>query len=113
MPISSRSFMEPPFPVERALLEFGRNLRTARLRRNLTIEEVARKLGVGRHVVANAEHGKHTTGIAVYVGLLWVYDMVDQINGLADPDQDEEGRLLARAREPRRARIPSAVANDF
>ena len=31
----------PPYPVEQAMQRLGANLRTARLRRNLTIEQVA------------------------------------------------------------------------
>jgi len=34
----------PPYPVEKALKKLGANLRTARLRRNLTIQEVAEKI---------------------------------------------------------------------
>ncbi len=36
----------------------GANPRTARPRRNLAIEDVTAKIGVGRHVVADAERGK-------------------------------------------------------
>jgi hypothetical protein len=37
----------PPYPVEQAIKRLGANLRTARLRRNLTIEEVGEKIGTG------------------------------------------------------------------
>lgn len=33
----------PPYPVDQALKTLGSNLRTARLRRNLSIEDVAAK----------------------------------------------------------------------
>jgi len=35
----------PPYAVEKALHRLGANLRIARLRRNLTIEDVAEKIG--------------------------------------------------------------------
>lgn len=35
----------PPYAVEQALERLGANLRTARLRRNLTIDNVAGKIG--------------------------------------------------------------------
>ncbi len=44
-----------PYQVERSLKKLGADLKTARLRRNLTIEEVAQKIGTGRFVVADAE----------------------------------------------------------
>jgi transcriptional regulator with XRE-family HTH domain len=48
----------PPYQVEQALKRMGEDLRTARLRRNLTIAEVARKIGTGPRAVMNAEKGK-------------------------------------------------------
>ena len=44
-------------------------LRTARLRRNLTIQDVADKIGTGPRAVADTEKGKSSTGIVVYVAL--------------------------------------------
>lgn len=103
----------PPYQVEQTLKTLGGNLRTARLRRNLSIEDVAAKIGVGRHVVANAEKGKPSTGIAIYVGLLWAYGLTGQLAIVADPDTDEEGRLLAKRSERVHARSSGALDNDF
>ncbi len=102
-----------PYPVEQALKTLGANLRTARLRRNKTIEDIAAKIGVGRHVVADAENGKPSTGIAIYAGLLWAYGLTEQLSDVADPDADEEGQLLAKPNERLRARSPKTLDNDF
>jgi transcriptional regulator with XRE-family HTH domain len=40
----------------------GGNLRTARLRRDLTINEAAEKIGTGSRAVSDAERGKPSTG---------------------------------------------------
>ena len=48
----------PPFPVDQATKTLGANLRNARLRRNLSIQEVAQKIGTGPRAVADAEKGK-------------------------------------------------------
>jgi transcriptional regulator with XRE-family HTH domain len=103
----------PPYQVEQALTALGRNLRTARLRRNLTIEDVAGKIGVGRRVVADAERGKPSTGVAVYVALLWALGLIDQLADVADPSRDEEGQTLALARERTQARRKRTLNNDF
>ena len=103
----------PPHPVEAALKACGRNLRIARVRRRLTLAEVAEKLGVGRRVVADAERGKPSTGIAVYLGLLWTYGLLDQFAGVADPLADIEGQALALAHEPTQARRKRTLDNDF
>src|SRR5258708_4895952 len=56
----------PPYEVEAALKKLGADLRTARLRRNLTSEEAAQKIGTSRFMVADAEKGKPSTNVAVY-----------------------------------------------
>lgn len=94
----------PPYPVERALKRLGKNLRTARIRRNLTIEEVAEKIGAGPRAIAAAEGGKTSTGVAVFVALLWAYGLLDPFSELADPARDAEGLTLSLSREPSRAR---------
>lgn len=103
----------PPYPVETALRTLGANLRTARLRRRLTTQEMATKIGVGRDTVAEAERGKPSTAVAVYVALLWALGLVDQMADLADPAADREGLALAMGREPRRARPKETLDNDF
>ncbi len=101
-----------PYEVESSLIALGSHLKLARLRRNLSIAEVAEKIGVSRFVVADAEKGKPTTGIAIYAALLWAYDLIDQLKGLADPTRDEEGAALALGRERLNAGR-SRVDNDF
>ena len=103
----------PPYPVEQSLKRLGANLRTARLRRNLTIEELAAKIGTGVRAVADAEHGKPSTGIAVYAALLWALDLLGPLADLAAPERDEDGQTLARARERARARPDRGLDNDF
>ncbi len=103
----------PPYPVQNAIDRVGANLRTARLRRNLSIVDVAEKIGTNRRVVSDAEHGKPTTGIAIYVALLWVYGLVDQFSEVADPLTDQEGITLSMAQERTKARKPGTLDNDF
>jgi transcriptional regulator with XRE-family HTH domain len=99
----SHLMTSPPYGVERALKALGSNLRTARLRRNIPVTELAERIGVGRRVVSDAERGKPSTGVAVYVALLWALGLSAQLEELADPARDEEGRVLAGERERSRA----------
>ena len=103
----------PPFSVEQAIKRLGGNLRTARLRRNLTIEDVADKIGTGPRAVSDAEQGKITTGVAVYTALLWAYDLLRPMEFLADPSTDEEGLALSMHRERARAERPEELDSDF
>jgi DNA-binding XRE family transcriptional regulator len=103
----------PPYQVEQTLKKLGGDLRTARLRRNLTSEEVAQKIGTSRFAVADAEKGKPSTNVAVYAALLWAYGLIDRLADLADPSKDEEGTRLSLSREPARARHRRTLSNDF
>jgi len=103
----------PPYPVEQALKRLGMDLRTARLRRNLTIKNVAEKIGTGPRATSDAEKGKPSTGIAVYVALLWAYDLLSGFTEVADPASDEEGQALALSKERSRARMTGELDDDF
>jgi hypothetical protein len=102
-----------PYEVERSLKKLGADLKTARLRRNFTIQEVAQKIGTSRFAVADAEKGKPSTNVAVYAALLWTYGLVDRLADVAEPGNDEVGARLALAREPARASHRRKLSNDF
>jgi transcriptional regulator with XRE-family HTH domain len=91
----------------------GANLRTARLRRNLTIGDVAVKIGTGPKPVSDAEKGKASTSAAVYIALLWAYDLLRPMEGIADPTSDHEGLALASSRERIRARETTELDDEF
>ncbi|MDZ4836967.1 MAG: XRE family transcriptional regulator [Candidatus Melainabacteria bacterium] len=91
----------------------GQNLRIARIRRNLTIADVAERIGTGPRPVMDAEKGKGSTGFVVYAALLWLYDQLGQLEGVADPTQDFEGLVLESARARSRASKPRGLDNDF
>ena len=103
----------PPYAVEQAIKTLGANLRTARLRRNLTIAEAAEKIGTGPRAVADAEKGKPGAGIATYMALLWTYDLLESAAALADPATDEEGLMLELSSGRVRARRKEELDNDF
>jgi transcriptional regulator with XRE-family HTH domain len=103
----------PPYPVEQAIKRLGVNLRTARLRRNLTIKDVAQKIGTGPRAVMDAEKGKPATGMVVYTALLWTYDLLGPLSELADPARDEEGLTLELSSGRVRARSRKELDSDF
>ena len=113
--MSSRNALlnTPPYPVEQAISRLGQSLRTARIRRSFTIREVADKIGTGPRAIMDAEKGKASTGIGIYVALLWVYDLLPPFNEVANPTQDEQGMRLDAAKEKTRARRSVGLDNDF
>ncbi len=103
----------PPYPVEKNIKRLGANLRIARLRRNMTIEEAGEKIGTGPRAVSDAEKGKVSTGIAVYTALLWAYNLLGPMSELANPALDEEGLSLSLSEERTRARAKEDLDDDF
>lgn len=106
MTARNKLLTEPPGPVSQSLKRLGADLRTARLRRNLTIEDVAARIGTGHRAVADAEHGKASTSMAVYTAMLWALELLDQLDEVARPDRDAEGQNLTLSRNRERARSP-------
>ncbi len=103
----------PPAAVENVLKRLGLNIRTARLRRRLSMKELAERIGISRYVVADIEKGKPTTAIAAYLGALWALGLLRDMREVADPDHDEEGKILERARSPKTAPKRRVIDDDF
>ena len=113
MPRPTKIAEHPPAAVEEALQRLGRNIRVARLRRRMPQQQLAKRVGVSRFVVADIERGKPTSGVAVYMGALWALGLLGHMHDVADPDRDEEGKTLERARSPRTARPRRSLSDDF
>ena len=77
------------------------------------MEELAERIGISRYVLADVENGKPTTAVIAYIGALWALGLHQQIHKLADPNRDEEGKILERARSPRTAPKRKVVDDDF
>ena len=101
---SAQIAAHPPAEVEEVLQRLGRNIRTARLRRNIPQDELAQRLGVTRFLISHMERGNPKTSVAVYMGALWAMGLLADVTNVADPDGDAEGRTLERVRNPQRAR---------
>ena len=94
----------PHDEVSEALASLGARLREARLRRDLSIDALARGLRMTRRTIADAEHGKPSTGIGVYAEVLWALGLLEQLSPVAtlgaEPDSDFATET-ARRRAPR------------
>ncbi len=103
-----------PAAVEQILTQLGRNIRIARLRRKLRLEDLAERIGVSRYSMADVEKGKPTVAIATYVGALWALGLTEKMSTIADPDRDTEGKALENKRAPKTAaKRKQVLNNDF
>jgi len=81
---------KPPilFPIEAKLLtELGERLRLARLRRKLSAETVAARVGVSRATLSRAEQGAPSVTIGVYLRILAVLGLEEDVTQVAADDR--------------------------
>ena len=102
-----------PFEVFEALKVVGQNLRTARVRRALTQDELAAKCQIARNTLASMERGDSGVALGAVFSVLWTLGLLGSVKGLADPDLDEHGKILQAARQVQRVRSPVMLDNDF
>ena len=102
-----------PGAVSDAIRLLGANLRRARLRRRMTVAELATRAQISRPTVQKLEVGHPGTAIAHYAAVLWVLGLDAPLRELAAPDRDEVGLALEAARTPSSVRARRELSDDF
>jgi len=113
MPKQNLNRESTPAAVVDVLRQLGANINTARLRRHLTLEDLAAKAGISKETVVRVEAGRVTTSIAAYATALWVLGLHHGLAEVGAPDTDQEGITLAAAALGRRARTKKVLDDDF
>jgi transcriptional regulator with XRE-family HTH domain len=93
-----------PIAVRRALATLGRDISTARRRRNMTIATLAERAFIGRNTVTRVERGDPGVALGIYATVLFVLGLADRLASLADPTTDRVGLTLAEEQLPVRVR---------
>lgn len=113
MPRRNISKLAAPAAVTSAVQQLGANVATARVRRGLRQEDLAKKAGISKVTMNRIEAGALGTGIGAYTAVLWAMGLQDAVERLADPDDDIEGITLEAARRPLRVGISAELSDDF
>ena len=109
-----RNSKSVPAAVESILLQLGRNIHIARLRRKMRLVDLAERVGVSRYLISDLEKGKPTIAIATYISVLWVLGLSEDMRLIGDPDNDTEGKALESIRAPKTAaKRKKVLDNDF
>ena len=87
-----------PSEVLSELRRIGNGIKTARVRRHMTQEELAGRVGASWHTIRKIEGGSPVTRIAYYLKALWVLGLFEDVRLLADPERDREGISIGRTR---------------
>jgi len=101
MPQRKDSF---PLEVDQAAKRLGANIRTARLRRRMSQEELIQAAGIDRKTLYRLESGEAGISLGTAMTVLWALGLLPTLQGVADPDQDTHGKILEQARLPQRIR---------
>lgn len=101
MPRPSR----PLFPqTQRRAEALGERLRLARLRRRMSLDDLAARVDVTRHTLSRLERGDLSAGLGVLARVLAVFGLEEDLDRIAQ--DDELGRRLQDVRQPRPRRRP-------
>jgi transcriptional regulator with XRE-family HTH domain len=103
-----------PAAVVDAANMIGTRVRLARVRRRLTLRQLAAKAGVSYDTARAVETGNLMTGLGAYLALVWALGLERELAAFLDPDRDLEGKQLELTRAPQRVRAQTGVRDgDF
>lgn len=84
------------------LIRFGQRVRIARIRRGLSIADLANMAGINRNTLAALELGKPGTAIGVRFDVLEALGLEKSLEVVVDPHIDHRGKELEASRRPTR-----------
>jgi DNA-binding XRE family transcriptional regulator len=84
-----------PFPVRRALLKLGKDIREARIHRRIATAVMANRASITRMTLYKIERGNPSVSVAAYSTVLFILGMIDRFAEVADVKFDKAGRSLA------------------
>ena len=93
-----------PTAALNALATLGENIRIARKRRGWNLDEMSSSMFVSRKTLANLEDGDPSVGLAVLAAALHAFNLVKDLQQIADPVNDQVGMFNERQHLPKRVR---------
>jgi transcriptional regulator with XRE-family HTH domain len=90
--------------VERAITDLGSDLRLARTRRRMSVNDLAERAGLDRKTIMRLEKGDEGVSLGVLGRVLLVLGEERRLASLLDPGTDDTGLLLDQDRLPARVR---------
>ena len=91
--------------VSHSLRKFGRDFRTARLRRRLPMSLVAERAGISCKTLASIEKGDTGVSFGNVAAAIFALGIGTPFSDIIDPKNDSFGLLLDEERLPKRVRL--------
>mgnify|MGYP001473462204 CR=1 FL=1 len=92
-----------------ALLQLGRDIRSARLRRHIARADLAVRAGASASTIARLEQGDPGVGIGTLADVLVALGLIERLGDLIDIRNDDLGLALAVEQLPQRGRSYAAT----
>ena len=93
-----------PATLKRAIKKLGRDINTARRRRQLTVEMMIQRASISKPTYLRVEKGDPNVAFGIYCMVLFALGEAERIKDLLDISRDETGLPLDAARLPKRVR---------
>jgi transcriptional regulator with XRE-family HTH domain len=87
-----------------ALVQLGKDVRYARLRRGITVADLAVRAGSSASSIARLEKGDPGVAVGTLADVLVVLGLIERLGDLIDVRKDELGLALSIEQAPRRGR---------
>ena len=98
-------------PAALEILEkLGQDIRTARARRGIRQEDLAKRASMSRVRLRKLEKGDPSVGLGALVQILEIFGLLEHLAVVADPGRDALGQALE-ARQ-RKSRVDSKIRKD-
>ena len=91
-----------PIPVTSLLKVLGNDIKVARIRRKITIEIMAQRMGVSRYTYAAIEKGRPTVSFGYVATALWILGLSENLKTVASIENDPVGQALIEQALPQR-----------
>lgn len=102
-----------PHEVVQGVARIGENIRIARIRRRISQDELAQACNITRKTLYSIENGSTGIALGTVFSVLWSLGLMETILPIANPDNDEHGKIMEAARQPQRVRHQTSIDNNF
>lgn len=104
----------PSIKARKAVEKLGGDLRMARLRRGMSMADLAERTASSERTVMRLEKGDPGVRIGLVAEIMAVLGALDRLEDLMDWRRDDIGQALAQEKLPKRARsLPKAKRPDL
>jgi len=93
-----------PYSVQRELKKLGEDIRKARIRRKLTMKELAGRAFISEQTLSSVQKGKASVAMGIYARILALLGITGRIGMLADFSVDPISQDIEAASLPKRVR---------